>query len=222
MEIVWFWRGEKKHLETFVAPNLRFLFAVVVQMSFKQSPSVVFGAGKTYRLPDDKCCPRTTLVMQAKGSNCARVGAFAYSGMVDLLEDKDDTDLTVQIIATETNSHFVRLPRAAAVCGMPSVLRSDWETPHFVPLQRVHVRPSDQADTLRIQNLLTRPRLLVLLHEEEIYPDGHFFALCKHTGRNSGTWSCIDPLRQSGKPFVLTDDQVLRILNTASYALYPK
>lgn len=188
-------------------------------MPFKKSPSAVFRANSTSVLQDDPCCQATTLIMRPDGSNCARAGAFVYSGMRDLLSGTPDTDLDVFTIAQATNSVVVKLPRTATNCGLTSVLRSDWETPHFVPLQRVERQATDETV---VQGLLTRPRLLVLLHEPEIYPEGHFFALFRHTKPEAaGTWSCIDPLRQSGKPFRMTGEQVGLVLNTASYALYP-
>lgn len=198
---------------------------------FVHPPSKVFETGKCTKLTDSVYCGRTSWVMRPKDNKCARFGTYIYftimcegtvlDQQLQEFESKlptDDESFDVSVIAEATGSTAVRLPRSARFCGLVSVLRSDWETPYFVPLER---QPGtfDESDAT-IADLLHQRYLLILIHEPEIYPDGHFLVLRRDPEPGDG-WCCFDSLRQSGKPFNLSKAHITLLLNASTYAIHP-
>ena len=169
--------------------------------------------------------------MSSDGDDCSFCGVLAVCG-VDLRGRVALQDMHVSRIATEIGGEVLTLAQLfgsqytsqhlSSIGSLVSVLRSDFESTFFVPLHE------DSKEVTRVSAPYLDYRFLLLVHDPEIYPDGHFIAVyppvdglcaCSSDGTCDHIWGLYDPLKRSGLAVALTSQELAMILAGASYVV---
>lgn len=150
--------------------------------------------------------------MSVDSELCARMCLYAYGCPKAYLCPVGQVNVTVVSALSDTEITNVLEPDTFAILGHTKTLTDSF----LIYVRNFH---SNVSYSPIAKNIYICKRLILLVHDDELYRDGHYILIWPPE-QHSDVWYVRDPLRADGLALMISEEQLLLLLRGATCILH--